>query len=71
MIEEVASLGVSVDGHVLFRARDGTASCDLSQKVPERFRVERVAEGKEAGEEDDLFIGEVVEGSEVSGLVDL
>jgi len=71
VIEQVASRFVSVYGHVLFRARDWTASCDSPYEGSELLRVQSVAKGEEVWEEEDLFLGEVVEGSKVPGLVDL
>ena len=69
VVEQVASLFVGVYGHVLFRARDGTASCNGPHEASKLLRVQGVAEGKEVWEESDLFLGEVVEGSKVPSLV--
>ena len=71
VVEQVASLLVSVHGHVPSRAGDGAASGDLLQEVAELLGVEGVAESEEVREEGDLFVGEVAEGGEISGLVDL
>ena len=71
MIKQVASLGVGVHRHVLFRTGDWTASCNLTQEGPKVFRVQGIAEGKKVWEESDLFLGEVIEGSKITGLVDL
>ena len=71
VIEQVAAFLVGVHGHVLLGAGDGAASCDILQEAAELVRVQGVAEGKEVGQKGDLFVCEVVEGSEISGLVDL
>ena len=71
MVEQVASLCVGVYGHVLFRPRDGTASCNSPDEGPKLLRVQGVAKGEEVWEESDLLLGEVVEGGKVPGLVDL
>jgi hypothetical protein len=62
---------VGVHGHVPFRTGDGTASCNSSQERAELLRVQGVTKGEQVREERDLFLGEVVERSEISGLVDL
>jgi len=71
MVEQVTSLCVCVHGHVLLRARDGTTSRHSPHERPKLLRVQGVAEDKEVWEKSDLFFGEVVEGSEVPGLINL
>ena len=71
MVQQVAPLCVGVHGHVSFRAGNRATSCNLAQEGTEPVRVQGVAEGKEVWEESDLFLGEVIERSKVSGLVDL
>ena len=71
VIEQVTSLLVSVHGHVLFRAREGPASGHGPHKGSKPVGIQGIAKGKEAWEERDLVLGEVVERSKVSGLVDL
>jgi hypothetical protein len=71
VIEQVASFFVRVDRHVLLRARDGTASCDLSQETPKLLGIQGVTESEKIREESDLLFGEVIEGGEVSCLDDL
>jgi hypothetical protein len=71
VIEQITPLVVSVHGHVLLRAGDGPAPGHGAQEGSKPIRVQGVAEGEQAREEGDLILGEVIERSEISGLVDL
>jgi len=66
----MARLFVGINAHVLLVApgTKRTTSCDLSNKLAEFCRVERVAEDLERGKELKLTFIEIVERGEIASL---
>ncbi len=61
MVEEVATLCVGVNGHVLLDTGEGAASSDCTEKITKLCGVERITEGEEIRKEGDLVLSEVIQ----------